>query len=98
MDPPTFPHVDSRSLDVEWNPASRPNGIIIYYILYRNNTHSTTVASNVTRLSVSGLEPFTIYVFGVSACTVIGCSNSSLSRPVRTLEDGKNHFKFCDDN
>jgi hypothetical protein len=42
-----------------------------------------------TRLSVTGLDPFTIYVFSVATCTVVGCSNSSLSRPVRTLEDGK---------
>ncbi|XP_028396319.1 LOW QUALITY PROTEIN: usherin-like [Dendronephthya gigantea] len=87
LDPPTIPQINSRDLVVTWDEASEPNGIIIHYILYRNNTNRTKVANNVTRLRVTGLEPFTVYVFSVAACTVIGCSNSSLSRPVRTLED-----------
>ena len=94
VDPPTIPQVDSRYLVVQWDEASEPNGVIVHYILYRNNTYRTTLANNVTRLRVTGLEPFTIYVFSVAACTVVGCSNSSLSLPVRTLEDGENRFYF----
>lgn len=94
VDPPTISQVDSRYVLVQWDEASQPNGIILHYILYRNNTYRTTVANNVTRWRVTGLEPFTTYVFSVAACTVVGCSNSSLSRPVRTLEDGKNVSTF----
>lgn len=81
--------MDSRSLVVTWDHPTKPNGIIVRYVVYRNNSHRTTVSSNLTMLTVTNLEPFTIYTFSVSICTVIGCSNSSLSRPVRTLEDGK---------
>ena len=91
VDPPTILQVDSRYVFVQWDEASQPNGIILEYILYRNNTYRTKVAHNITRLRVTGLEPFTIYVFSVAACTVVGCSNSSLSLPVRTLEDGEDN-------
>ena len=89
LDPPTFGDIDSRSLRVNWNKPNKPNGIILHYVLYRNNTNVTMVNKNKTSLRVTDLEPFTIYVFSIEVCTVIGCNKSELSRPVRTLEDGK---------
>ena len=50
------------------------------------------MAGNVTSYVVTGLQPFSVYVFKLSVCTAVGCSNSSDSDPQRTLESGKNPF------
>ena len=44
---------------------------------------------NVTSYRVTGLQPFTVYVYKLSVCTAVGCSNSSNSAPQMTRESGK---------
>uniref|UniRef100_A0A8C1J3X3 Usherin n=1 Tax=Cyprinus carpio TaxID=7962 RepID=A0A8C1J3X3_CYPCA len=59
-----------NSLSVHWNPPLKPNGIIIQYILYKDNTF--VYQGNLTSVGV-----FTPHKLMLSACTEAGCTNSS---------------------
>ena len=80
---------------MKWDPPDTPNGIITRYILYGNNSYKRVLPSNVTMVTVTGLEPNTAYTFRVAVCTIIGCRNSTESRPISTLEDGKLLVTWC---
>lgn len=94
-DPPVFRDVTSTSLTVKWDPPDPANGVLLRYVIYQNGTEVKTVGGNVTSYVVTGLQPFSVYVFKLSVCTVVGCSNSSNSAPQRTLESGKISLKAC---
>ena len=91
-DPPVFRSVTSTSVTVVWDPPAEPNGVLLYYFIYQNGTEIQRVMGNITSYVVSGLQPFSVYVFKLSVCTAVGCSNSSDSAPQRTLESGKSLF------
>ncbi|XP_074661048.1 usherin-like [Tubulanus polymorphus] len=84
LDPPRMKDVKQREITVFWLKPSKPNGIIEKYILEKNNSIYAQVESNTTLLIVTGLIPYTNYVFRVSACTGGGCTKSQDSDTVRT--------------
>jgi len=88
LDPPRA-NPESKSMVLEWNPPSKPNGVITLYSIYKNGSFLLNVTGNVTKYTVKNLQPFTPYTFAIAACTVIGCRQSKYSRPARTLESGK---------
>ena len=92
LDPPRFINVTSTSVTVVWDEPAEPNGVLQYYVIYQNGTEIQRVMGNVTSYVVSGLQPFSVYVFKLSVCTAVGCSNSSDSVPQRTLESGTTFF------
>lgn len=87
-DPPVFRDVASTSLTVKWDPPDPANGVLLHYVIYQNGTEIARVTGNITSYRVTGLQPFTVYVFRLSVCTAVGCSNSADSAPQQTLESG----------
>ena len=83
-----------------WDPPAEPNGVLLRYVIYQNGTEIQRVMGNVTSYVVTGLQPFSVYVFKLGVCTAVGCSNSSDSTPQRTLESGTSslslHFEHFD--
>ena len=88
-DAPDFRNVTSASVTLVWDEPAEPNGVLLYYVIYQNGTEIKRVTGNVTKYVAVGLQPFTVYVFKLSVCTAVGCSNSSDSVPMRTLESGE---------
>ena len=84
VQPPIVSSVESRSLEVYWNPPQQPNGLVILYNLFVEEELRFSGAINST--VITNLEPFTEYSFFVQACTSIGCSNSTSSTG-QTLPD-----------
>ena len=76
--------VESRRLEVYWNPPLQPNGIITRYRLFVEN--QLRFSGSVNSTAIDNLDPFTEYSFFVEACTRVGCSNSSASTG-QTLPD-----------
>ncbi|XP_028580478.2 usherin [Podarcis muralis] len=74
VQPPTaisFP----TSLFLSWAPPKTPNGIITQYYLYMDNQLIYT--GNETKHIVKELRVFAAHQFLVTACTIVGCTNSS---------------------
>ncbi|XP_075719450.1 usherin [Rhinoderma darwinii] len=63
------------SIHLDWFPPRNPNGIITGYILYMDEVQIHTGKG--TGYNVSGLAAFTTHLFLLSACTMVGCTNSS---------------------
>nr|XP_009291422.1 usherin [Danio rerio] len=64
-----------NSLSVHWNHPPKPNGIIIQYILYKNNT--VLYRGNSTSFNITDVGVFTPHKLLLSACTEAGCTNST---------------------
>jgi hypothetical protein len=69
-----------------------PNGVLILYTITYNSTSRTeaslTIDGDSSGAIVTGLRPYTYYLFNVSASTRIG-SGPALSIALRTEEDRK---------
>ena len=82
VQPPQMTNVLSRSVVIMWLPPNQPNGVILRYILSSNNSlgsnpnHYTGILRSV---QVTGLSPFTVYNFAVTACTSAGCAQSNVT-------------------
>ena len=80
---PQVSSVLARSMDVNWLPPSSPNGIIVAYRLSSTNTRSSTPVHHYSgpalSFLVTGLRPFTVYNFTITACTIIGCAQSAIT-------------------
>nr|XP_056708935.1 usherin [Euleptes europaea] len=63
------------SLLLSWSPPKRPNGNITQYYLYMDTQLIYT--GNDTKHIVKDLRAFTAYPFLLTACTIVGCTNSS---------------------
>ena len=92
---PSISDITSTSLTVTVSPPATPNGVLISYLLYQNGTiFSEEVPgsqdSSVT-FRVSGLFPFTVYMYSVEVCTVGGCSRSEVVL-IKTSEDAPQSF------
>ena len=85
---------DSKSMLLQWDHPSKPNGIIIQYSIYMNGSLLLNVTGNTTKYRVTNLQPFTLYTFAVAACTVVACKQSPYSPALRTLESGKKDSFF----
>lgn len=79
--PPVLSNVLARSMDVTWQPPIYPNGLIVRYSLSSTNTRSAIPTQHYQGLDMSylvtGLRPFVVYNFTLTACTVIGCAQST---------------------
>ncbi|XP_039386307.1 usherin [Mauremys reevesii] len=60
---------------LSWRPPTRPNGIITQYALYMDAVSIYT--GNGTKYIVKDLAVFTLHQFLLTACTLVGCTNSS---------------------
>ena len=86
----------STSIILHWTPPkpAEQNGEIISYTIYANSSDRSlvkllNVTGNTTVLAVSGLQPYTDYLFMIQAVTVGG--RGPYSHPVtnKTFEAGK---------
>ena len=76
LDPVNVLSVTPYSALLVWDPPASPNGIILGYtiiVLNVNNEELLTVQANNTEANVTGLHPFTTYLFRVQACNSFGC-------------------------
>lgn len=81
---PIVSSVESRRLEVYWDPPLQPNGVIVLYNLFVEEELRFSGSQNST--FIDNLEPFREYSFFVQACTSVGCGNSSASTG-QTLPD-----------
>ncbi|XP_061132682.1 usherin [Syngnathus typhle] len=63
------------ALFVTWKPPARPNGVITRYRLYQNN--QMVYSGEEGHHNITGLGVYTAHVLLLSACTAVGCTNSS---------------------
>ena len=74
---------ETRSVSVSWTTPSSPNGIIQRYLLRSVEQLSNTTLTQYDGLAlgtqVSALTPYSRYVLTVSACTSVGCLNTSVT-------------------
>ncbi|TMS13118.1 Usherin [Larimichthys crocea] len=63
------------ALYVNWEPPARPNGGITEYLLYHNN--QMVYRGKDRQHNITGLGVYSTHVFVLSACTSVGCTNSS---------------------
>ncbi|KAM7406312.1 hypothetical protein PAMP_000697 [Pampus punctatissimus] len=64
-----------EALYVTWEPPARPNGGITEYLLYHND--QTVYRGNDRQHNITGLGVYSTHVLVLSACTSVGCVNSS---------------------
>ena len=77
-----------KSLIVQWEPPSSPEGIITtYMVTYDDITVHTN--NNDTTYTITGLEAYTNYSITVIACTSNGCGNESDAVIGTTAEEGE---------
>lgn len=85
---------DSRSLELTWEPPAEENrnGPITGYtvIVVADGRISTQHTTNGTKITLLGLNPFTIYTCSVAANSDFGLSPHSITVSVTTPEEG-----FC---
>ncbi|XP_060145902.1 usherin [Globicephala melas] len=65
-----------NSLLLSWNPPKKANGIITQYSLYMDGI--LIYSGNGENYTVTDLVAFTPHQFLLSACTCVGCTNSSV--------------------
>lgn len=72
--PPSPQPLNFSAILLTWRPPESPNGVIISYILYRDNV----AISNVTGLTYTdtGLEPITQYSYSIAAINRVGTVRS----------------------
>eukprot|EP00794_Sanderia_malayensis_P020024 gene20024-21985_t len=85
IDQPKVLNIESRRVLVEISAPSKPNGVIIHYILYVNGTEKNRTLQ--TRFHVVELQPFTYYVAQLEACIHVGCKMSAITKSFQTLQD-----------
>ena len=85
-----------QALVVDWDVPQRPAGVIASYMVNYNGTTLTT-GGNITILTITGLDPFTLYSITVTACTVDGCGNQTNPFLGTTAEEGSyvNTLIYC---
>ena len=88
--------INSTSVMLSWQPPAMPNGNIIAYNVWYNQTlncsgslvsFNDSVTDSVMAFNFTGLEEDTSYEFYVSAVTSAGEGEAAMGRN-RTLEDG----------
>ena len=84
--------VDSRTINLTWSPPRQQeqNGILRYYVVLIQSEFSVdrrNVSSSQLSITVTGLQPYTVYNCSVSVGT-IGLGPFSLIKQIHTPEDG----------
>lgn len=86
---PVLTAVSSTEIKVNWTAPKIPNGIITQYKLEMLSASVfQTIFTNIGEIKtylVSGLQPFTSYLFRIVVCTSVGCTRSA-NATMRTLE------------
>ncbi|CAG5853774.1 unnamed protein product, partial [Menidia menidia] len=86
VQPPIITAESPSALHLSWSEPSRQNGIIRQYHLNQTGVGTIfTHAGGPRNYTVTGLQPYTDYVFVLVACTSVGCGASRPSKG-RTLE------------
>jgi len=76
---PTVTAANMTSITFSWSSPLRPNGDIVNYILQLNSTLlNVTLAANQLNYMASSLMPFTAFQVTITACTIGGCSTSTM--------------------
>ena len=83
VDAPIVTLVDAYSLNVSWSKPLEPNGVIQYYLVFRNG--SIKRKTNDFSFVDQGLNPYTVYSYTVEVCTGAGCTMSP-SSSLRTAQ------------
>lgn len=77
--PPEVMVINSSSLLINWTEPLEPNGVIVNYTVSENTTAVFSGPGQQFSYVSTGLAPFTYYSYSVMACTLQGCSSSSLT-------------------
>ena len=82
--------LNSTAVHVNWSEPALPNGILLGYQLHERTNGIQRIVTNGARFSrhVTGLKPFTLYEYRVSAGTSGGTGYSEWARAT-TEEDSK---------
>nr|XP_057944950.1 usherin isoform X3 [Doryrhamphus excisus] len=63
------------ALYVTWEAPARPNGVITEYRVYQND--QMVYSGDERRYNITDLGVYTAHILVLSACTAVGCTNSS---------------------
>uniref|UniRef100_A0A2C9JJ39 Usherin n=1 Tax=Biomphalaria glabrata TaxID=6526 RepID=A0A2C9JJ39_BIOGL len=88
VQPPTLQYVSNEigTLNVTWSAPTQMNGVLQSYQIQRNTSLPLSFSSDAGRQFLdSGLLPYTVYSYKLTACTGGGCT-TSLPATLRTLE------------
>ncbi|XP_063775500.1 usherin [Pseudophryne corroboree] len=80
VSPPVITTVNATALHLSWAAPKRPNGDIREYQIHQTDgglIHVSTAGRR--QYTVSGLRPYTKYVFFLTACTSVGCNSSQMA-------------------
>lgn len=78
--PPLVVSLTATSVSLSWVRPTTPNGIISRYDVVRNG--SVILSTVLTAFNDTALRPFTAYSYSITACSVGGCTVSSLATAV----------------
>ncbi|XP_033110841.1 usherin-like [Anneissia japonica] len=76
IDPPMATVIDGTTLQVTWELADQPNGIITHTRIHQNNQYRDMVDGTITEYLATDLTAFTDYVFKIDMCNSAGCTSS----------------------
>lgn len=79
--------IGPRFILLSWDEPAQPNGVLIVYTLLEGGDEIADIVPPAVEYNVTGLTPYTQYMFSVMACTSAGCEESPAVE-TRTLEDG----------
>ena len=85
VQPPMVLAVGPAAVQVNWSAPLQPNGIILAFVLRRNN--SVVYEGSTLSFTDTGLLPFTYYTYDVQANNSAGYSTRSNGANVQTLVD-----------
>lgn len=83
--PPTLRAINATTIEATWSEPSRPNGIIIRYILRREGV--VVFDGNAQLFIDTNLDPDTMYSYTLQAFTSIGSSDETSIVSVQTPRD-----------
>ena len=75
--------LSSTAVGLNWLPPEAPNGVILYYVVYRNGIPVTNTSQRA--YNDTGLLPHTTYTYAIQAANVIG-RTTSYATSVTTLD------------
>ncbi|XP_064622303.1 usherin-like [Lineus longissimus] len=84
---PVLNVVNSSTIHLKWTEPGNPNGLILSYVVYQLGSGQVVNATAaIFEHDLTGLIPNTEYQFILQACSVAGCTNSSVSK-AKTKQD-----------
>ena len=95
--------INSTALHLSWRQPSIPNGVIVaYHVSYNVSTSvENTLDTNMTNVTVTGLDEYTVYKFVLHASTrigngpstiILGQTDESCKQRIYNLIDNVYHF------